>query len=308
MNPILFAPALLFVFLFSVGSLPAEPVETIPLWKGEVPGEADQEVGEEKSVDKNNDGILRIHNVSRPMLTFYPAPVEKQTGASVIVCPGGGYGILAAKHEGTDVCEWLNRIGVNAFLLKYRVPRRKGLEKHHAPLQDLQRAVGVVRARSAEWKLDPDRVGALGFSAGGHLVTMALTSDGSRSYKADPELDGASCIPNFAILIYPAYLKHEKEEYKLSDEINITDTTPPAFVVVGHGDKRWVEGAALFYLAMNRVKRDCELHIYSKGGHGFGMKNIPERVSEWPDRAGEWMQEMGWLNASEKPGKIKETD
>lgn len=272
---------------------------TLPLWKGEVPGEKDQQVGEEKAEDKNKDGIVRISNVSKPMLTVYPAPADKANGAAVIVAPGGGYGILASSHEGTEVCEWLNDLGVTAILLKYRVPRRKNLEKHHAPMQDAQRAVSMVRSKAAEWKIDPKRIGFLGFSAGGHLTATVLTSDGSVSFPQE-EVDQHSAIPDFGLLIYPAYLKSEEDPNKLVPEVSVDKDTPPSFVVIAHGDSRFVEGAALYYLAMQRAKRQCELHIYGKGGHGYGMKEIPERVGEWTRQAAGWMKEMGLLEAAKK--------
>ena len=286
----------LFPFLFMAMSsfVLADPGAQIPLWHGAVPGEEGQTIGEEKVEDKNNDGITRTSNVSKPTITFYPAPADKNTGAVVVVAPGGGYGILASKHEGSDVCTWLNGIGVNAVLLKYRVPRRKNLEKHHAPLQDAQRAVSLVRSKAAEWKIDPKRVGFLGFSAGGHLTAMVLTSDGSVSYPKE-DVDKHSPIPNFGVLVYPAYLKNEKDPNALVPEVKVTKSTPPSFVVVAHGDKRFVEGSALYYLAMQRAGGECELHIYGKGGHGFGMKDIPQRVGGWPGRAAGWMKEMGFL-------------
>ena len=268
---------------------------TLPLWTSEIPGEKEQKVGKEKVEDRNNDGITRTSNVSKPTITIYPAHADKTTGAAVIVAPGGGYSILASKHEGTDVCTWLNEIGVTAVLLKYRVPRRKNLEKHHAPMQDAQRAVSLVRSKASEWKIDPKRIGLLGFSAGGHLTATVLTSDGSVSFPKE-EVDKHSPIPNFGLLIYPAYLKNEEDRNKLVPEVSVDKNTPPSFVVIAHGDSRFVEGAALYYLAMHRAKRDCELHIYGKGGHGYGMKKIPQRVGEWTTKAGGWMKEMGYLD------------
>ena len=268
---------------------------TLPLWTSEIPGEKEQKVGKEKVEDRNNDGITRTSNVSKPTITIYPAHADKTTGAAVIVAPGGGYSILASKHEGTDVCTWLNESGVTAVLLKYRVPRRKNLEKHHAPMQDAQRAVSLVRSKASEWKIDPKRIGLLGFSAGGHLTATVLTSDGSVSFPKE-EVDKHSPIPNFGLLIYPAYLKNEEDRNKLVPEVSVDKNTPPSFVVIAHGDSRFVEGAALYYLAMHRAKRDCELHIYGKGGHGYGMKKIPQRVGEWTTQAGGWMKEMGYLD------------
>ena len=272
----------------------AKPLPEIPLWSGEVPGEKGQIIGEEKVKDRDHNGILRTSNVSKPTLTIYPAPAGRGNGAAVIVAPGGGYNILASKHEGTDVCEWLNEIGVTAVLLKYRVPRRKDLGKHHAPMQDAQRAVSLVRSRAAEWQIDPDRLGILGFSAGGHLAATVLTSDGSVSFPKE-EVDQHSPIPNFGVLVYPAYLKSETDPNQLVAEVSIDAKTPPSFVVVANGDKKYVEGSALYYLAMQRAGRECELHIYGKGGHGFGMKKTPRRVGEWTTQAGAWMGEMGFL-------------
>lgn len=272
---------------------------TLPLWNGGVPGEKDQKIGEEKAEDKNKDGIIRISNVSTPTITLYQAPSAKANGAAVIVAPGGGYGILASSHEGTDVCEWLNDLGVTAILLKYRVPRRKNLAKHHAPMQDAQRAVSMVRSKAAEWKIDPKRIGILGFSAGGHLAATVLTSDGSVSFPKE-EVDKHSAIPDFGLLIYPAYLKSEKNPNELVPEVSVDAQTPPSFVVIAHGDSRFVEGAVLYYLAMQRSKRQCELHVYGKGGHGFGMKEIPERVGKWTIQAAGWMKESGLLKPASK--------
>ena len=274
----------------------AEPFP-LPLWQGEVPGEKDQKIGEEKVADKNNDGITRTSNVSKPTITIYPAPSDKTNGAAVIVAPGGGYGILASKHEGTDVCEWLNDLGVTAILLKYRVPRRANLAKHYAPMQDAQRAVSMVRSMTSEWEIDPQRIGFMGFSAGGHLTAAVITSNGSVTFPKE-DIDKHSPVPNFGLLIYPAYLKSKEDPNKLVPEVSVDEKTPPSFVVIAHGDSQFVEGAALYYLAMQRAKRQCELHIYGKGGHGYGMKDIPERVGEWTTQAGGWMKEMGLLEPS----------
>lgn len=278
--------------------LSADPL-TLPLWNGPVPGEADQQIGPEKAVEGRNDGILRLTNVSKPTITHYPAPADKATGAAVIVAPGGGYSILAYSHEGTDVCRWLNEIGVSAILLKYRTPRRQNLAKHHAPLQDAQRAVSLVRSKAAEWKIDPDRLGFLGFSAGGHLTATVLTSGDKVTFPKE-NVDAFSPVPNFGILVYPAYLKDPNDPNRLVPEVAVHENTPPCFLVVGHQDSNFVEGSALFYLAMQRAKRPCELHIFAKGGHGFGMKEIPQRIGGWPDLARDWMRETNLLTPTGK--------
>lgn len=285
----------LLILAFTVLAGSAQVV-TLPLWPDEVPGEKDQKIDPEKVADRDNNGITRTSNVSKPTITCYPAPSEKANGAAVIVAPGGGYNILASTHEGSQVCAWLNELGVTAILLKYRVPRRAGLAKHHAPLQDAQRAVSLVRSKASEWKIDPHRLGFLGFSAGGHLTATVLTSDGAVTFPKE-EVDQHSPIPDFGLLIYPAYLKHPEKAHQLSPEISVDQDTPPSFVLISHRDSRFVEGATLYYLAMHRAERPCELHIYGKGGHGFGMKEIPERVGQWTGVAGGWMAEMGFLTA-----------
>lgn len=271
----------------------AAPLEPIPLWPAEVPGEADLKLPAEAIELKGDYQIEIMSNVSQPTLTMFPA--EQPNGAAVLVLPGGGYNILAYSHEGTEVCEWLNSLGITAGLLKYRVPRRENLEKHEAPLQDVQRAIGMMRTRAEEWKIASDRIGILGFSAGGHLAAMGLTSDGTRSYEADPKFDAVDCVPNFAVLVYPAYLTDEKDPDKLSPEVVVTEKTGPTFLVVAHDDSKFVEGSARFYIEMKRKERPCELHIFAKGGHGFGFKNTKEEIQQWPALAAKWMETMGIL-------------
>ena len=282
---------IVFALASMSASLLAAPTDPIPLWPEGVPGEANLKLPDESVELKGDYQIQIMSNVSAPTLTVYPA--ENPNGAAVVVCPGGGYNILAYSHEGTEVCEWLNSLGITAGLLKYRVPRREGLEKHDAPLQDAQRAVGMMRARAGEWKIEQNRVGILGFSAGGHLATLALTSDGSRTYTPDGKLDGSSPVPDFGILVYPAYLLDESNPDLLSPEIPVTEKTPPAFLAVAHDDAKFVEGSARFYIEMRRRNRPCELHIFAKGGHGFGLKNTKEEILQWPALAEGWLKAEG---------------
>lgn len=283
--------SLVFLALPLVSS--AVPLPSIPLWPEGVPGEAALSLPAESIERKGDYQIEIMSNVSRPMLTIYPA--ENPNGAAVLVCPGGGYNILAYSHEGTEVCEWLNSLGITAGLLKYRVPRRENLEKHEAPLQDVHRAIGMMRTRAEEWKIAPDRIGILGFSAGGHLAAMGLTSDGKRSYETDPKFDAVSCVPDFAVLVYPAYLTDETNPATLSPELTVTEKTGPTFLVVADDDSKFVAGSARFYLEMKDKDRPCELHIFAKGGHGFGLKNTEEEILQWPTLAEKWMYVMGLL-------------
>lgn len=271
----------------------AEPLKPIPLWPGVPPGDEEVKLEPEKTELKGDRQIEIMSNVSTPLLTIYPS--GKDNSPAVLVCPGGGYNILAYSHEGTDVCNWLNSIGITAGLLKYRVPRREGREKHDAPLQDAQRAISMMRSRSDEWKINPDKIGILGFSAGGHLSTMTLTTRERTYADANASADSLDFLPNFAVLIYPAYLKSEEDPDILSPEIKIDDTTPPIFMAIAHGDQKFVEGNALLYLAMARAKRPAELHVFGTGGHGFGIGDTGIRANSWPDLAGGWMREMGLL-------------
>lgn len=271
----------------------AEPTDPIPLWPDGVPGEADLEMPEEKSEIRGDKQVQIISQVSTPTLTWYAA--DDPNGAAVVVCPGGGYQVLAYDHEGKQVCEWLNSLGVSAALLKYRVPRRKGIPKHRAPLQDVQRTIGMVRMRADEWRVDPERIGVLGFSAGGHLAASSLTSDGARAYERDPETEAENCVPNFGLLIYPAYLLRDDNPDELVPEIEITDATPPAFLAVAHDDRKWAEGSARFYIEMARKQRPAELHIFARGGHGFGFAETEEEIRRWPELAAKWMETQGLL-------------
>lgn len=278
----------------------AAPAQVIDLWPGGAPGETGG-TGEERDMTKPNEGlvagqrVIRLGNVSRPTLSVYRPPAGRESGAAVMVCPGGGYHILAMDLEGTEVCEWLSSVGVTAFLLKYRVPARPGLARHAPALQDAQRALGLLRHRASEWNLDPRRIGVLGFSAGGNLSAMLSNHAGPRSYNAVDAADGASCRPDFTLLIYPAYLTLEKEGDKLVPEVTVTSNTPPAFVAMAQDDAVRVENALFYTLALKQAKVPVELHVYPTGGHGYGLRPSKDLVSTWPKRAEEWLRSRGWL-------------
>lgn len=282
---------------------PAQPAAApapMLLWPGRAPG-VQTDVDEEKDTTppdgKATAGqyVIRLGHVSKPTLTvFRPAPAQ-DTGAAVVVCPGGGYNILAYNLEGTEVCAWLNSIGVTGVLLKYRVPGRL-TEKYLAPLQDAQRALSLVRFHAKAWGIDAHRVGMLGFSAGGHLTAAASTHFDTRAYAAVDEADQASCRPDFTILIYPAYLTTD-DLTKLAPEIKVTSQTPPAFITQTQDDTVHVENAYFYSLALKHAKVAAELHIYPTGGHGYGLRPSDNAVSHWPQRAAEWLAAGGWLRA-----------
>lgn len=278
----------------------AEPAQVIKLWPSTAPGDKGG-LGEEKDTTKPTDGnvagkpLIRLGNVSEPTIAVYrPAP-EKNTGAAVLVCPGGAYYILAMDLEGTEVCEWLTSQGVTAILLKYRVPRREGQEKHAAPLQDAQRAMGLIRQNAKAWGIDPQRIGVLGFSAGGHLSASLSTNYEKRTYPVVDAADELSCRPDFTALIYPAYLTVAEEGDKVAPELPITEKTSPTFIVITQDDPVRVENAYFYSLALKKAKVPVELHIYPDGGHGYGLRKTEKRVTMWPERVTEWLQDNQWL-------------
>jgi len=287
----------LFVFLTAFTASASEP---LLLWPQGAPGEKG-DIGEEHDTTGPDSGLvdgrrlIRLGNVSAPTITFYPAAPGNNTGATVVVCPGGGYSILAMDLEGTEVCEWLNSIGVNAVLLKYRVPARKGLERYAAPLQDAQRALGLVRQHAAEWKLDPKRIGILGFSAGGHLSATASTRFSSRTYDPVDAADQLSCRPDFTILIYPAYLVRG-EGPELAPELTVTADTPPTFLFQAEDDGVHVECSLFYYLALKQAKVPAEMHLLPHGGHGYGLRGSNPAPSTWPKLAETWLQNQGVLD------------
>lgn len=292
---------LLLAAALAAQAQPANP--TVPLW----PGKAPHAVGDS--------------DADKPTLTAYPAPKEKATGAAVVVCPGGGYGNLAADHEGKQAAEWLNSVGVTAFVRKYRVATKdRPGPVHPAPLADAQRAIRLVRAKAKDYGIDPNRVGIWGFSAGGHLASTAATHFNTGGLKNDDDVEKESARPDFAVLAYPVItmedgvthagskrnLLGDKPDAKLvelySNEKQVTKDTPPVFIFHTSEDKSVVpEHAVRFYLACKKAGVPAELHIYEKGRHGVGLGRDPKwtggekSVETWPDRLADWMKSRGLL-------------
>ena len=248
--------------------------------------------------------VLRLSGVSDPTITIYPASDEVATGAAMVVCPGGGYEILAYDLEGDEICQWLTEIGVTAVLLKYRVPRRTGLEKHTAPLQDVQRAISLVRSKAEELNLDPQRIGVMGFSAGAHLAAMASTSYDKRTYPEVDAADKVSCKPDFCLLVYPAYL--DGPNFTIAPELKVTAQTPPTMLVQTEDDKSYINSSLFYYYALKEVGVPATMHLYSKGGHGYGLRDTGNAVNEWPYRAEEWFMELGVIEPAEAEGDLSE--
>jgi len=274
----------------------AEPI-VVKLWPSGAPEPAGYkaEGGEKELPKKNENDVKRITNITEPTITVFKP--EKPNGTAVIVAPGGGYGILASEHEGTQVCDYLVEHGVTGILLKYRVPARSKENPSKEPLQDAQRAMGVVRHHAAEWGIKPDRVGFLGFSAGGHLTVMVTLHPNERTYTTDPALDVDDATPSFSIPVYPAYLVSKDDTFHLLPNVVVTEKAPPMCLVHAGDDKGVTSssGSALLYLEYKKLNLPAELHIYAKGGHGFGMKKSGLPTADWLVRVGEWMGSMGWM-------------
>ncbi len=289
-----------FVLLFAVSGvfwapdpIAAElraPADVLLLWPSGNPGGWARD---EPEVSEVRGGIERISQVSEPTLTYRPPTVVdgKLKDVAMIICPGGGYGRLAIDHEGRDIAAFLNGQGAHAFILKYRLPR-KGDVRHAAALQDAQRAIRVVRASAAERGIDPGKIGIMGFSAGGHLTATVSSQFGAPSYEAVDAVDKESCRPDFAALIYPAYLLKDKESTTLAEEVTVSAETPPTFLMQTSDDGIMVENAVFYYLALKRAKVPAELHIFDKGPHGYGLGKPGTPVGTWSLRLVEWLRGM----------------
>jgi acetyl esterase/lipase len=287
------AHLLLALTAFAATALAADPA--IPLWPKDVPGEQPL-AAPERDTTKPTDGlvsgraVIRLGNVSTPTLTVYRAHKDKANGAAVLVFPGGGYSILAMDLEGTEICEWLNTLGIAAVLVKYRVPVRPGQPRYAAPLQDAQRAIGMLRQRAADLGIDPKRIGVLGFSAGGHLAAAASTNFATRTYPVVDEADAISSRPDFCVLIYPAYLTVKEQNDKVAPELTVTKDTPPTFLIQTEDDSVRVETSLFYYAALRNAGVKAEMHIYPNGGHGYGLRPSSNPVSTWPARAADWLR------------------
>ena len=280
---------------------PAPGHTTLKLWPHGAPG-APANSGPEVDTTSAKDNLIagkpliRLGNVSDPTLTVY-APKGKNTGAAVVVFPGGGYRILAIDLEGTEVCNWLNTAGITCILVKYRVPGADSAKpstgpypKSNAALQDAQRAVGMTRANAAKWHIDPKRIGVLGFSAGAHLSAALSTHYDKRLYDVIDAADQQSCRPDFAVIIYPGYLADTEHSFLNDLDIHPDSKTPPSIIVQAEDDTVHVENATTYFLALKQAKVPAELHIYSEGGHGYGLR--PQArwpVTTWPKTVEVWL-------------------
>jgi len=266
---------------------------TLPIWPGAAPGEpanmppeADTTTAKDPLVAGR--AVIRLGNVSKPTITLYK-PKGKANGAAVVVFPGGGYQILAIDLEGTEVCDWLNSEGITCVLLKYRVPGTGPYPKSNAALEDAQRAMGLVREHATEWGIDPDRIGVLGFSAGGHLSAAISNHYEHRLYEPVDEADKLSCRPDFSVVVYPGYLALSEQDFAANPDIAPTANTPPTFIVQAEDDPVHVENAVVYFMQLKKAGVPAELHIYAQGGHGYGLRRTALPITGWPALVETWL-------------------
>jgi acetyl esterase/lipase len=266
----------------------------MPIWPGVAPG-APTNLPPEANVTTPKDNVVagkpavRLGNVVTPTITLYRAKDVKNPRPAVVVFPGGGYTHLAIDIEGTEVCDWLNSTGITCVLLKYRVPNTGPYPKSPAALQDAQRTMGLVRLHAKEWGIDPDRIGVLGFSAGGYLSAAISNIYEKRIYDAIDDADKLSCRPDFSVVIYPGYLALSEQNFAPNPAIQPTANTPPTFIAQAEDDPVHVENAVVYFMQLKNAKVPAELHIFTKGGHGYGLRKTGNPSSYWPALVENWL-------------------
>ena len=280
-RPIVFI--LCCVSLWSTASLANAGEEkagnTIMLWPKDAAGQGAEGMGTPKP--DRGDGHIRLTDVTTPSLRYFPAPAPKQPGPAVILCPGGGYNHLVTTKM-TPIAEWLNSHGISAFILIYRVPK-----KRKDAFEDIQRAVRIVRARASEWNIDPKRIGVMGSSAGGHLAARVSTGFDSKTYQEVDKLDGVSCKPDFTVLLYPAYMNKGKE---LSEDFTVSNEISPTLIVTAKDDG-FFPGSQIFADALKEAGASIRVHFFEKGGHGFSLRPNEYPLSTWPDLCLQWLRD-----------------
>lgn len=278
---------LLFLNIILQGN--AQQNAIIHLWPGNVPGE-DSAKHLARVYPDTRGNVIRITDINDPLLTVFAPQGNLNTGAAVIVCPGGGNKYLALNMEGDEVAAWLNELGITAFVLQYRVPM-----KQQGALQDIQRAIRIIRNNAVQWKLDTNKIGVMGFSAGGNLAARATVSFNTITYPPVDATDSLSCRPDFGLLIYPGSLS-SGPEHTLKPEFAVQKNTPPIFLFVANDD---AIGLPLsFGYALHDAKIPMELHVYPTGGHGYGLRKGNPAAEAWPPLAEKWMTEI--FNKKEK--------
>ncbi|QDU92808.1 alpha/beta hydrolase [Lignipirellula cremea] len=291
---------LTLLFLAALPALAGE-AEVVTLWPGEPPGPAalvdGKEVDRQQPDDRLVGGhtVMKLANIAAPTMHVYLPPADKANGAACLVCPGGGFSILAWDLEGVEAAEWLNSLGVAAIILKYRVPTRAhgAPGNWQGPVNDAQRALSLIRSRAQEWRIDPQRIGVLGFSAGGQTAALTAVKAGKRLYPAVDAADEFPCGVDFALLVYTGGVVDA--DGNLQDAYAVDKATPPMFFVHAADDRVTCLASVALFTALKKAGVPAELHIYRSGGHGYGLRPTDEAVTHWPLRAAAWLKESGFL-------------
>lgn len=314
MKPLIFTLLVIFAFGNLMAQTPGwkpSPGHTqSPIWPGAAP-DARPVAGPEIVTTKKSLVAGRpwvaVERVSRPTMTVY-SPKGTNTGVAVVVFPGGGYRILAIDLEGTEVCDWLTSKGITCVLLKYRVPGRKGYAKGYpksgaypkspVALEDAQRAVGLLRFHAAEWRIDPHKIGVLGFSAGGHLAAAISAHFDKRLYPAVDAADKESCRPDFAVVLYPGHLWNwnyvSDPKFELNPDVPVTRQTPPTFLLHAEDDPvDNVNNSRVYHVALKQAGVPVEMHLYERGGHAFGLRRTEFPITGWPELVETWLGTIG---------------
>jgi len=283
---------------------PGPGLVEVPLWPGVAPNARPLQEPEISGTVVDAEGRPRlvagkpwvyVDRVSRPTLTVY-SPTDRNSGAAVVVFPGGGYNVLAIDLEGTETCDWLTSVGITCVLLKYRVPCAKtgAYRECLTALQDAQRAVRLVRLHAQEWHIDPHKVGVLGFSAGGHMVAALSTRFAERLYPAVDAADQLSSRPDFAVALYPGHLAIRAQGFRLNPSVRVTSRTPPTFLLHAEDDPvDPVENSRVYYSALRTTGVPAELHVFAQGGHAFGLRRTASPITAWPPLVEAWLRETG---------------
>lgn len=273
----------IFLIMCSLTSF-SQKKEMINLWPGKVPGELKEK--QPPVIDTSNkDKIVRFDEVTNPTLEVYLPDPRLRNGSSVIVCPGGGYQILAYDLEGTEIAAWLNKLGYTAFVLQYRIPN-----KREGALQDAQRAIRIVKGNSQKWNITPENIGIMGFSAGGSLSARTSTNFNKKTYVPVDKFDSLSCRPSFTMLIYPAYLD-QGPNLTLTPELELSKDVPPIFIFQT-ADDPYGNSALVMAGALRNAKLPVELHLLSSGGHGYGLRTGKLAAETWPVLAEKWLKSV----------------
>ena len=304
MKTIISTACLVAALFTSCGATAAPPI-VLDLWPGTPPGDLPVRGAEKTFIRTStiNGTSVVITNVTKPTLTVYLPPRGNNTGTAMVICPGGGYWNLYWEREGEQIASWLNFQGMTAIILKYRVPRPPNVPEADTPIgpqMDAQRAVSTVRGRAAEWGINPNRIGIIGFSAGGHLALATATNFAKRTYEPIDAIDDSSSRPDFAILCYPGYLKEDEtaEASSLSiwPGVHIPQDTPPILLVHCTDDTESPsDNSVIMYLALKRAKIPVELHIFAKGEHDFGVRQDGKLPAIWPQLCINWLHAFGFL-------------